>query len=130
MNLLPGRVLDVGALVDVAVAKTQYSRSIVAHCIYRGGGICVPSTALAAVLSISPFATQLELFELISDEAVKVDDFTNGKVGDIADILDGSRDVIAGHVVWCSRFTNWPVLTDRAAELKTFDPYVQTDSLV
>ncbi|TDE35358.1 hypothetical protein E1295_36105 [Nonomuraea mesophila] len=127
--MVPGRVLDVSALVDITVAKTQYSRSVVAACLYAGGELCIPATALAAVLSISPLATQIELFELISNPAVKVDDFTSGKVGDIAEILEGSRDVTAGHVIWCSRMRKWPVLTDRADELRAFDPHVLIDTL-
>lgn len=127
--MFPGRVLDVSALIDIAVAKTEYSRSVTAMCLYRGGGICVPATCLAAVLSISPISTQVELFELVTTPGVTIDDFTYGKVGDIAEILDGSRDITAGHVIWCARATRWPILTDRGAELVQYDQHVQIDLL-
>ncbi|MER5644771.1 hypothetical protein [Streptosporangium sp. NPDC002524] len=127
--MLPGRVLDVSALVDIAVAKTEYSRSVTAMCLFRGGGICVPATSLAAVLSISPLSTQEELFELVTTPGVMIDDFTHGKVGDIAEILDGSRDITAGHVVWCARVTRWPILTDRGAELVQYDQNIGIDPL-
>ncbi|MFF5208536.1 hypothetical protein [Streptosporangium sp. NPDC000396] len=127
--MLPGRVLDVSALIDIAVAKTEYSRSIAAMCLFRGGGICIPATSLAAVLSISPISTQVELFELVTTPNVKIDDFTYGKVGDIAEILDGSRDITAGHVVWCARNTKWPILTDRGRELIQYDQHITIDPL-
>ncbi|GAA3122302.1 hypothetical protein GCM10010466_11510 [Planomonospora alba] len=127
--MLPGRVLDVSALIDIAVAKTKYARAVTATCLSSGGGICVPATALAAVYSIAPLSTQVELFELISTPGVTVDDFTAGKVGDIAEILDGSRDVTAGHVIWCARHTRWPVLTDRGEQLAAYDPHITIDAL-
>jgi hypothetical protein len=127
--MLPGRVLDVSALVDIAVAKTEYSRSIAAMCLFRGGGICIPATGLAAVLSISPMSTQVELFELVTTPGVKIDDFTHGKVEDIAEILDGSRDITAGHVIWCARSTKWPILTDRGGELTQYDQHIVIDPL-
>lgn len=73
--------------------------------------------------------TQVEIFELISNPNVQVDDFGFGKIEAIADILDGSRDVTAGHVVWCSRATKWPILTDRADNLRAFDQNVGIDPL-
>jgi hypothetical protein len=127
--MLPGRVLDIGALVDIAVAKTRHSRTITTACLLLGGEICVPATALSAVYSIAPLNTQVELFELLSTRGVSVDDFTAGKVGDIAEILDGSSDVVAGHVIWCAREKRWPILTDRGDKLKTFDPYLLIDDL-
>ncbi|MEU9835779.1 hypothetical protein AB0D67_29940 [Streptosporangium sp. NPDC048047] len=127
--MLPGRVLDVSALIEIAVAKTEYSRSIAAMCLFRGGGICIPATSLAAVLSISPISTQVELFELVTTPGVVVDDFTYGKVGDIAEILDGSRDITAGHAVWCARNTKWPILTDRGEELSQYDQHIMIDPL-
>ncbi|MGN9837596.1 hypothetical protein ACTMTI_05690 [Nonomuraea sp. H19] len=127
--MLPGRVLDVGALVEIAVAKTNHSRSIAALCLYRGGGLCIPATALALVYSIVPLSTKIELFDLISSPAVHVDDLTEGKVPDIAEILDGSSDITAGHVVLCGRATQWPILTDRADILRNLDPGVLIDAL-
>ncbi|GAA3250117.1 hypothetical protein [Nonomuraea helvata] len=127
--MLPGRVLDVGALVDIAVAKTNHSRSIAALCLYRGGGLCIPATALTLVYSIVPLATKAELFDLISSPAVQVDELTAGKVPDIAEILDGSPDITAGHVILCARATRWPVLTDRPDILRILDPAIPVDLL-
>jgi hypothetical protein len=127
--MTPGRVLDVSALVDIAVAKTRYSRHIVAMCLYRGGGLCVPSSALAAVYSIAPLDTQAELFDLLTGPGVTIDDLTAGKAPDIGELLDGANDVVAGHVVWCARHTHWPILTDRGSQLTLLDPRVMIDPI-
>ncbi|WP_433248566.1 hypothetical protein ACQPYK_00760 [Streptosporangium sp. CA-135522] len=74
-------------------------------------------------------STQVELFELVTTPGVKIDDFTQGKVGEIAEILDGSRDITAGHVVWCARNTKWPILTDRGRELVQYDQHIAIDPL-
>ncbi|GLW09784.1 hypothetical protein Misp01_49130 [Microtetraspora sp. NBRC 13810] len=125
--MIPGRVLDVSALVDIAVGKTSYSRSVTTLCLLRGGGIVIPSTALAEVFSIAPLDTQVELDQLATTEGVRVDDFTAGKVSVIGEILDGSRDVTAAHVIWCARSTGWPILTDRGDEIARYDPHVEID---
>ncbi|MEU6713886.1 hypothetical protein ACFOY2_44820 [Nonomuraea purpurea] len=127
--MIPGRVLDVGALVDIAVAKTNYARSIVALSLYRGGGLCIPATSLAVVYSIIPLATKAELLELTSSPAVEVDGLTEGKVPHLAEILDGSADITAAHAVLCARATRWPVLTDRAVFLRNLDPAIPIDEL-
>ncbi|GII52367.1 hypothetical protein Pth03_07560 [Planotetraspora thailandica] len=125
--MMPGRVLDVAALVDIAVAKTNYSRSIVTTCLLAGGRICIPATVYSTVVSIVPLRTKLDLFELVTTPGVEIDDLTAGKAMDIAEILDGSRDVTAGHVVWCSLKTRWPILTDRGDELRNYDPQIEID---
>lgn len=127
--MIPGRVLDVSALVDIAVAKTRYSRHIVAMCLYRGGGLCVPSSALAVAYSIVPLDTQAELLDLLMGPGVTIDDLTAGKATDIGEILDGANDVVAGHVVWCARNTHWPILTDRGHQLTLLDPRVMIDPI-
>lgn len=132
-----GRILDVGALIQVATGASVYARAVLAHANTRGQAIVVSTAALAAARAASNAAARAQLHVLLDLAPVLTVPLTLSDAEVLGDLLatterattDAPADLAAGHVVWLGLHRNQHIITDRPAALRAIAPDVALDEL-
>lgn len=132
-----GRILDVGALTQIATGRSVYARALIASALDRGQALIVSTVALAAARATAGTGGRAQLHvlldlapivpvplgigdaEIVGDLLATAAD-SRGGAGGCPAAADGGAlvDVAAAHVVWLGLHRRQRIVTDRPAALR------------
>lgn len=127
-----GRVLDVGALIDIADRRSVYGGALITTALSTGVVLALPATAVAAARTRLTDAGRARLHIMADLWVVVVDPLTWEVAEDVGDLLattDGTEDLAAAHAARLGLRRGWRVLTDRPAVIRTIAADVAVEEL-
>lgn len=132
-----GRILDVGALVQVATGGSIYARALMASATSRGQALVVSTAALTAARAVSAAGARAQLHVLLDLGPILPALLTLADAEAAGDLLAtataagpaAAPDLAAAHVVWLGLHRHQRIVTDRPDVLRSIAPTVEVDEL-
>ena len=130
-----GRILDVGALVQLATGGSIYARALMASAASRGQALVVSTAALMAARAVSDAGARAQLHVLLDLGPIVPALLTLADAEAAGDLLATASlariapDLAAAHVVWLALHRHQRIVTDRPDALRHVAPTVEVDEL-